>query len=211
MTHESRLTRELRALLHTQRVAALGTLGDNGAPQVSMVPYAIAPSCGCLVLHVSGLAAHTRNLQKAPAVSLLVMQPGWAAHVSAGVAIRRWCQTAAFENAICRHCVLPTRGSSNFWRSSHAAEPGAVDSSGFSGAFRRPYVSKSSPPYRTAGFSRITSAIPPRIATDARTRRRLRGSASSTTPPAAAITGTLSCTVAAWVALSAGRAVYQMA
>ena len=75
MSNETRLTRELRALLHTQRVAALGTLGDNGAPQVSMVPYAIAPSCGCLVLHVSGLAAHTRNLQKAPAVSLLVMQP----------------------------------------------------------------------------------------------------------------------------------------
>ena len=30
-------------------------------------------------------------------------------------------------------------------------------------------------------------------------------------PPKAAMTGTLSCTVAAWVAFNAGKAVYQMA
>ena len=75
MSHESRLTLELRSLLHSQRVAALGTLGNDGAPFVSMVPYAIAPAQGWLVMHVSGLAAHTRNLQVRPAVSLLVMQP----------------------------------------------------------------------------------------------------------------------------------------
>lgn len=75
MPHDSRLTRELRALLHTQRVAALGTLNENGMPLVSMVPYAIATSLGCLTIHVSGLAAHTRNLQTRPAVSLLVMRP----------------------------------------------------------------------------------------------------------------------------------------
>ena len=75
MIHESRLTHALRALLHTQRVAALGTLDDNGAPQVSMVPYAMEPCGACLVVHVSGLAAHTRNLQQTPTVSLLVMQP----------------------------------------------------------------------------------------------------------------------------------------
>lgn len=75
MDHEPRLTRELRHLLHTQRVAALGTLDDNGAPYVSMVPYAIVPDPACLVIHVSALAAHTRNLQAHSAVSLLVMQP----------------------------------------------------------------------------------------------------------------------------------------
>ena len=41
---------------------------------VSMVPFAIDPGRGCLVIHVSGLAAHTRNLQRNRAVSLLVMQ-----------------------------------------------------------------------------------------------------------------------------------------
>ena len=75
MSHETRLTHELRSLLHSQRVAALGTIGDESAPFVSMVPYAIEPSRGCLVIHVSGLAGHTRNLQARPAVSLLVMQP----------------------------------------------------------------------------------------------------------------------------------------
>ncbi len=74
MTHESRLTRELRSLLQTQRVAALGTLCEDGAPLVSMVPIAIEPGRACLVIHVSGLAAHTRNLQTSPAVSLLVMR-----------------------------------------------------------------------------------------------------------------------------------------
>jgi heme iron utilization protein len=74
MTHESRLTRDLRSLLQTQRVAALGTLCDDGAPLVSMVPFAIEPGRACLVIHVSGLAAHTRNLQISPAVSLLVMR-----------------------------------------------------------------------------------------------------------------------------------------
>ena len=72
--HEPRLTGALRELLHTQRVAALGTLGPDGSPQVSMVPFALAPQAGCLVLHVSALAAHSRNLQTAPAVSLMVMQ-----------------------------------------------------------------------------------------------------------------------------------------
>lgn len=71
---EPRLTRALRDLLHTQRVGALGTLGPDGAPQVSMVPFALAPDAACLVLHVSALAAHTRNLQAAPSASLLVMQ-----------------------------------------------------------------------------------------------------------------------------------------
>lgn len=74
MPHESRLTIALRALLQSQRVAALGTIGDEGEPYVSMVPYALAPSAGCLVIHVSGLAAHTRNLQARTSVSLLVMQ-----------------------------------------------------------------------------------------------------------------------------------------
>jgi putative heme iron utilization protein len=55
-------------------VAALGTLCEDGAPLVSMVPFAIESGRACFVIHVSGLAARTRNLQTSPAVSLLVMR-----------------------------------------------------------------------------------------------------------------------------------------
>ena len=72
--HEPRLTQALRALLKSQRVAALGTLGADGHPFVSMVPFAIDPRSGTVVIHVSGLAPHTRNLQASPKVSLMVMQ-----------------------------------------------------------------------------------------------------------------------------------------
>lgn len=83
MTHVPRLTVELAVLLHTQRVAALGTLDAQGQPFVSMVPYAIALEPGVLVLHVSGLAAHTGNMQRSPTVSVLVMRaevPGEPVH-----------------------------------------------------------------------------------------------------------------------------------
>jgi hypothetical protein len=72
--HEPRLTLALRALLKSQRVGALGTLGADGHPFVSMVPFAIDNRSGTVVIHVSGLAPHTRNLQASPKVSLMVMQ-----------------------------------------------------------------------------------------------------------------------------------------
>lgn len=74
MAHEPRLTSALRALLAAQRVAALGTLGDDGAPFVSMVPFAVDAQDRSLVIHISGLAAHTRNLQRTPRASLMVCQ-----------------------------------------------------------------------------------------------------------------------------------------
>ena len=74
MTHEPRLTLALRNLLNTQRVAALGTLDEDGQPFVSMVPFAIDGSSGALVIHVSGLAAHARHLERRPRVSLMVME-----------------------------------------------------------------------------------------------------------------------------------------
>lgn len=75
-SHLSRLDLALRELLHTQRVATLGTVDAQNCPQVSMVPYAIAqlPQSSVLVLHVSGLAAHTRHLEARPEASLMVMQ-----------------------------------------------------------------------------------------------------------------------------------------
>jgi putative heme iron utilization protein len=74
MTHEPRLTIALRNLLSSQRVAALGTLDVEGYAFVSMVPFAMEGSSGAVVIHVSGLAPHTRNLERAPRVSLMVMQ-----------------------------------------------------------------------------------------------------------------------------------------
>jgi putative heme iron utilization protein len=91
MAHLSRLTVELRRLLAGQRVAALGTLDDDGLPLVTMVPFAIEPQTGQLVVHVSGLAAHSANLLLRPAVSLLVMQaeqPGQPVHALPRVSLR---------------------------------------------------------------------------------------------------------------------------
>jgi putative heme iron utilization protein len=74
MAHLPRLTKELRSLLDRQRVASLGTVGDDGAPFVSMVPFAIDGQSASLVIHVSGLAAHTHNLQARERVSVLITQ-----------------------------------------------------------------------------------------------------------------------------------------
>jgi putative heme iron utilization protein len=74
MTHEPRLSKALRNLLQTHRIAALGTLGADGSAFVSMVPFAIEPEQGCVVIHVSGLAVHSQNMQRTPQVSLMVMQ-----------------------------------------------------------------------------------------------------------------------------------------
>ncbi|MCY7307157.1 MAG: pyridoxamine 5'-phosphate oxidase family protein [Rhodoferax sp.] len=77
------MTQALRALLQSQRVASLGTVNLDGTPLVSMVPFAIEPVQACVVLHMSGLAAHTGNLQRSTSVSLMVMQaetPGEPVH-----------------------------------------------------------------------------------------------------------------------------------
>ena len=52
--------------------------------------------------------------------------------------------------------------------------------------------------------------IPPRMSSDASRRRNVIDSLKNNMPPTAASTGTLSCTVAAVVAFSPGRALYQI-
>lgn len=72
------LSRRLRALLDAQTVASLGTLHE-GEPFVSMVPFALLPAGAGFVIHVSGLASHTRDMLAHPQVSLMVMAvPGAA-------------------------------------------------------------------------------------------------------------------------------------
>lgn len=102
MTHHSRLDRALHHLLLHHRVAALGTVASDNAPMVSMVPFAIEPQASALVAHVSALAAHTGNMERNPAVSLLVMQPelnGEPVHALARVTLRGRAETPAREGA----------------------------------------------------------------------------------------------------------------
>jgi putative heme iron utilization protein len=63
----------LAELLRARSVAALGTL-RAGAPYVSMVPYARAPDGSGLLIHVSALASHTRDMRADARVCVLVMQ-----------------------------------------------------------------------------------------------------------------------------------------
>jgi putative heme iron utilization protein len=64
----------LSDLLRTQEVAALGTL-HQGRPYVSMVPFAMQPGGTDFIIHVSQLAAHTKDMLTSPPVSLLVIAP----------------------------------------------------------------------------------------------------------------------------------------
>lgn len=80
----------LRDLLHTQQIAALGTL-HQGEPFVSMVPFAILLGGDGFVIHVSRLATHTKDMLLSPAVSLLVVAlspPGSSAQATARVTIQ---------------------------------------------------------------------------------------------------------------------------
>ena len=67
-------TQSLRRLLLGQRIASLGTLHE-GEPFVSMVPFAILPDASALVVHVSQLSSHTKDMVESPRVSLLVVAP----------------------------------------------------------------------------------------------------------------------------------------
>ena len=64
--------KSLRDLVRAQSIAALGTLHE-GAPHVSMVPYAQRPGDVAFFIHVSRLAAHTRDMLASPRVSLLII------------------------------------------------------------------------------------------------------------------------------------------
>jgi len=71
---ESAHAHTLRDLLRNQQVASLGTL-HKGQPYVSMVPFALLPGGTNFIIHVSQLAAHTKDMLAHPQVSLLVIAP----------------------------------------------------------------------------------------------------------------------------------------
>ena len=64
--------KQLRRLIARQPIAALGTLHD-GAPYVSMAPFAALPDGSAIVVHVSQLTAHTKDMQADARMSLLIM------------------------------------------------------------------------------------------------------------------------------------------
>jgi putative heme iron utilization protein len=63
--------KELRDLVTSRPIAALGTLHE-GAPYVSMVPYALLEDGSTFLIHVSELSAHTRDMLGDPRVSLMI-------------------------------------------------------------------------------------------------------------------------------------------
>jgi putative heme iron utilization protein len=69
---DATLGAELRQLVSSRVVAALGTI-HTGAPYVSMTPFALLPDGRGFVVHVSALAAHTKDMLADPRVSLLIM------------------------------------------------------------------------------------------------------------------------------------------
>jgi heme iron utilization protein len=58
-------------LLAERPVAALATL-HAGEPAISMVPFVVSPADAHLVIHVSALATHTRDMLGHPRASVLV-------------------------------------------------------------------------------------------------------------------------------------------
>ena len=64
----------LAHLLRKGRIATLATL-RAGAPLASLVAYLAAPDFSAFTLHVSRLAWHTQDIERAPQVSLLIAEP----------------------------------------------------------------------------------------------------------------------------------------
>ena len=110
MPHESRLQQSLRELLITQRTAALAVqpLADFSAPSLpapglSFVPWAWCSDFSCLVIHVSGLASHTRAMQAHPAISLMMVAsevPGQGVHALERISIASITSTPPRESAL---------------------------------------------------------------------------------------------------------------
>lgn len=101
----------LRALVLGRTAAALGTLHE-GAPFVSMVPFALLADGSAFIVHVSGLAGHTKDMRADPRVSLLVMQAegeGTDTQALARVSVRgeaRECAAGTPEHSAARAAYL---------------------------------------------------------------------------------------------------------
>ncbi len=73
-TTKSEAARRAAQLIRTQRILSLGTLHE-GAPSVTMAPFALAADPFALIVLVSGLASHTKDMLAEPRVGILVAEP----------------------------------------------------------------------------------------------------------------------------------------
>ncbi|MDX8405330.1 MAG: pyridoxamine 5'-phosphate oxidase family protein [Mariprofundus sp.] len=64
--------KQVRELLASSRIAFLATEGEHG-PESSMAPYVLY--AGNPLLHLSGLARHTKNLRACAQVGLMICTP----------------------------------------------------------------------------------------------------------------------------------------
>lgn len=65
---------DLRQLLLQAQVASIGTLHD-GAPAVSLAPWAAAADGLAILIHVSRLAQHTGDMLADPRVAAMIAEP----------------------------------------------------------------------------------------------------------------------------------------
>ncbi len=63
---------DIQTLLNNTRIAFLSTQGDK-SPETSMCPYAVFQ--GDIVLHLSGLAKHSKNLTNSNQTGLMICTP----------------------------------------------------------------------------------------------------------------------------------------
>lgn len=75
MTVDPNAIHQVRSILSDIRTASLGTLSVDGAPFLSLVTIAPTTNLRSAML-LSGLAVHTRNLQRDSRCSLLHVEPG---------------------------------------------------------------------------------------------------------------------------------------
>ena len=69
---QTRLNNDVLTLLDQQKSLFLSTINPQGKPHASYAPFAIENDS--LVILISGLAAHTQNLQRSPVASVLIAQ-----------------------------------------------------------------------------------------------------------------------------------------
>lgn len=65
----------IRALFGNTRWASLATCNADSSPNLSQIAYAVDDATPALILHLSMLAQHTRNLLERPSCAVLVTQP----------------------------------------------------------------------------------------------------------------------------------------
>jgi putative heme iron utilization protein len=111
MLMESSQANAFKSLLTNQQVASLGTLHKR-EPAVSMVPFSLLPRGQGLVIHVSQLATHTKDMLANPAVGVLVIAspaPGSLPQALPRVSLQghaRQCLSTAPEYSSARHSYL---------------------------------------------------------------------------------------------------------